>query len=95
MKRKEFDKSEEESFFEKNYLVERGTGGSITVTEQSSGNQFFRTNAGGWFFLMGPNSPFGEDVELIGWKKDYLDGIVAAAGLDLKHHTKDKDLISD
>ncbi len=76
--------SKERPNIEKSYLVQEQLSG-IRVIDQTTGDQFFRTGAGGWFWLMGPGNPFDEDVELSGREKDYLNDIAVAAGFDLKH----------
>ena len=57
------------------YFVET-TDYGIYVTNQESGLRFFRTKAGGIFWLPGPDSHFSEDVELTGSMAIYLNSII-------------------
>lgn len=61
------------------FLVQERTNG-VYVTDQTTGKEFFRTKQGGWFWLIGPANPFGEDVQLGDREKIYLDGITEEAG---------------
>jgi len=49
------------------------------VTDQNTGNKFFQTQNGGWFWLASPRNPFGEDVAITGKTAEYLSGIVQTA----------------
>ncbi|KUK83488.1 MAG: hypothetical protein XD98_0337 [Microgenomates bacterium 39_6] len=74
----------------KTYFVREGLGG-LYVIDQVSGNRFFRTKSGGWFWEVGPGNPFDEDVQL--GDSAYLDEIAATAnnqllGLDNKGKSK-------
>lgn len=61
---------------ERCFSVRRENDG-IFVTDLGNGNKFFRTSAGGWFWLTGPGNPFDEDVTITGKEtKKYLDQIV-------------------
>jgi len=64
---------EDHSFFVK----EENCG--IAVTDQNTGNKFFQTQNGGWFWLASPRNPFGEDVAITGKTAEYLSGIVQTA----------------
>jgi len=61
---------EEHSFF----IREENCG--ISVTDQNTGNKFFRTQSGGWFWLYDPENPFDEDVAITGKTAEYLSGII-------------------
>jgi hypothetical protein len=61
------------------YLVQEQPEG-VYVTDQTTRQRFFRTKSGGWFWLIGPANPFGEDVQLGDQEKAYLDEIVEEAG---------------
>ncbi len=81
--------NKERSNIEKKYLVQKQLGG-IQVVDQTTGNQFFRAKSGGWFWLMGLDNPFDEDVQLGNQEKEYLDSIVSAAGFNLNDSQKEK-----
>jgi hypothetical protein len=70
--------NKERDSLEKSYFVRKDSE-SIVVIDQSTGSKFFRTRTGGWFWLMGSDNPFQEDVQLGAQEKQYLDEIVDAA----------------
>lgn len=71
--------SKERTNTEKTFFVQREEGGA-RIIDQSTGNQFYRTRSGGWFWEVGPGNPFDEDVQLEESSlTNYLNGIAAAA----------------
>lgn len=51
----------------------------IYVDDQDTGQHFFQTKAGGWFWLCGPGSPFDEDAIVPKEIAEYLSSVVETA----------------
>lgn len=63
------------------FLVQEKKHG-IYVIDQNTKREFFRTNAGGWFWTGGPDFPFDEHVIITSKDAEYLSSIVETAGAE-------------
>lgn len=57
----------------------RPTEHGIYVDDKDTGRRFFQTRAGGWFWVGGPDFPFGEHVRLTGETAERLSSLVETA----------------
>ncbi len=70
----ERDKSNsQEQKDDQNFFIEKKEDG-VFVRQIETGQVYFKTRSGSWFWTMGPGNPFGEDVEL--GRSSFLDSLL-------------------